>query len=221
MGIWNLSPNDNDSGMKKKGEQPEEKLGHFEFKTKTLAYDPSKPRNRPDYLKWLSDEEVVEYLKDRKLNYGILIVNVLYDNNAGNIVRSANAFGASEVIIYGHKSFDRRPSVGAEFYSYFRHIKFVEDLTEIFSEYDSVVAIENGEGAVSLDEFKWDKDKKTLLIFGQESAGIPQEILDKCHHKVQITQFGSVRSLNVAVAAGIVMYDYCAKTQTLEKYRNN
>lgn len=206
--------------MKEKRKQ-EEKLGSFEFKAKTLAYDPTKPRNRPDYLKWLSDKEVTKYLDERKLNYGILIVNVLYDNNAGNIVRSANAFGASEIIIYGHKSFDRRPSVGAEFYSYFRHIKFVEDLAEVFSEYDSVVAVENGEGAVSLDEFKWNKDKKTLLIFGQESSGIPQEILDKCHHKVQITQFGSVRSLNVAVAAGIVMHDYASKLGALEKYRNN
>lgn len=190
-----------------------DKLGAFEFKSKTLAYDQNKPRNRADYLKWLTDEEVKKYLAERKQNYAVLIMNLLYDNNAGNIVRSANAFGASEIILYGHKTFDRRASVGSEFYEYFRHIKFTEDIDTVFAEYDVVVAIENNAGAVALSDFKWDSTKKTLMIFGQESGGIPKEILNKCDHIVEISQFGSVRSLNVAVAAGIVMNDYCTKTR--------
>ncbi len=194
-------------------EKKSKKLGEFEFKSKTLSYDANKPRNRADYLKWLTDDEVKKYLAQRKLNYGILIVNMLYDNNAGNIVRSANAFGANEIILYGHKSFDRRASVGAEFYEHFRHIKFVEDLEEVFALYDIVVAVENNTDSVALTDFAWDKKKKTLIIFGQESGGIPKEILEKCNHVVHINQLGSVRSLNVAVAAGIVMNDYCTKTQ--------
>lgn len=186
------------------------KLGEFEFKS--LAYDPTKPRNVADYLKWLSEEETKKYLEEKRLNFGVLIMNILFDNNAGNIVRSANAFGASEIILYGHKKFDRRASVGAEFYSHFRHLKFVEDLDKLFEEYEIVVGIENTPDAKSLSEFKWDKNKKTLMIFGQESAGIPEEILKKCESVVSITQKGSVRSLNVAVAAGIVMNDYATKT---------
>ena len=203
---------------KKDKRQKEEKSGHFKFKT--LSYDPNKPRNRPDYLKWVTDDEVKEYLSGRKLNYGVLIMNILYDNNAGNIIRSANAFGAKEIILYGHKKFDRRASVGTEFYSYFRHIKYVEDLEEVFSEYDTIVSIENTEDALPLASFKWKKDKKTLLIFGQESSGIPEEILKKSDFKVKITQFGSVRSLNVAVAAGIVMHDYSLKVGALDKYKD-
>ncbi len=185
------------------------KTGSFSFKN--LAYDPNKPRNTVDYMKWLSEEETKRYMEERRLNYGVLIMNLLYDNNAGNIVRSANAFGASEIILYGHKKFDRRASVGAEFYSHFRHLKYVEDLDELFGEYDIVVAIENTSNAESLGTFKWDRNKKTLIIFGQESIGIPKEVLDKCDHVVGITQRGSVRSLNVAVAAGIVMNDYSMK----------
>lgn len=188
------------------------KLGEFKFKA--LSYDPNKPKNRPDYLKWLTDEETIKYLNEKKLNYGILLVNILYDNNAGNIVRSANAFGAKEIILYGHKKFDRRASVGTEFYSHFRHIKYVDDLDVIFSEYDVAVALENNKEAITLQDFKWNKNKKTLLVFGQEASGIPEEVLRKCHHTVEITQLGSVRSLNVAVAAGIVMNDYCAKAGT-------
>lgn len=186
------------------------KPGAFAFKN--LAYDPNKPRNTVDYMKWLSAEETKKYMAERRLNYGVLIMNLLYDNNAGNIVRSANAFGAAEIILYGHKKFDRRASVGAEFYSHFRHLKFAQDLDALFAEYDTVVAIENTLDATPLEDFKWNAAKKTLMVFGQESSGIPQEILEKCDSVVGIVQRGSVRSLNVAVAAGIVMNDYCAKT---------
>jgi len=203
-----------------KEDNPEsKKYGHFEFKSKTLSYDPNKPRNRPDYLKWLTDKEVKKYLGERKLNYGILIVNILYDNNAGNIVRSGNAFGAKEIILYGHKSFDRRASVGTEFYSHFRHIKYVEDLDLVFNEYDIIVGVENTKGAIPLEDFVWNNKKKTLLVFGQESSGLPKKVLQRCDYKVSIVQFGSVRSLNVSVAAGIVMYDYCSKTGALKKYK--
>lgn len=194
-------------------DETHKKLGAFDFNSKTLAYDPNKPRNRADYLKWLTDDEVKKYLAEKKLNYGVMIVNVLYDNNAGNIVRSANAFGAGEIFLYGHKQFDRRASVGTEFYEHFRHIKFVEDLDAVFSEYEVVVAVENNTTAVDLAEYAWDRTKKTLIIFGQESGGIPKEILDRVHATVEIKQFGSVRSLNVAVAAGIVLNDYCTKTR--------
>ena len=185
-------------------------MSKFEFNS--LAYDPNKPRNVADYLKWLTDEETKKYLEEKKLNFGVLIMNILFDNNAGNIVRSANAFGAQEIILYGHKKFDRRASVGAEFYSHFRHLKFVEDLDALFKEYDVIVGVENIASAIPLGEYEWDKNKRTLMIFGQESAGISPEILEKCDTVVAITQRGSVRSLNVAVAAGIVMNEYCEKT---------
>lgn len=186
------------------------KKGQFEFNS--LVYDPTKPRNVADYLKWLTDDETKKYLEERKLNFSVLILNILFDNNAGNIVRSANAFGASEIILYGHKKFDRRASVGAEFYSHFRHLKFVEDLDELFKEYEVIVAVENTPDAVPLKNFTWDT-KKTLIIFGQESGGIPSEILKKCNAVVAINQRGSVRSLNVAVAAGIVMNSYVEQAE--------
>lgn len=197
---------------KKPGTHAHSHKPKHELEFKSLAYDPTKPRNVADYLQWLSQAETETYLNENKLPYGILIINILFDNNAGNIIRSANAFGAQEIILYGHRKFDRRASVGAEFYSRFRHIKFVEDLEPVFAEYDVIVGVENTSEALPLSSFAWEKNKKTLIIVGQESSGIPQDILNKCHHVVAIHQRGSVRSLNVAVAAGIVMNDYVTKT---------
>jgi tRNA G18 (ribose-2'-O)-methylase SpoU len=50
------------------------------------------------------------------------------------------------------------------------------------------------------------------MIFGQEQVGVPQELLEIANDTVYIAQYGSVRSLNVGTASGVVMYDYCAKT---------
>jgi tRNA G18 (ribose-2'-O)-methylase SpoU len=155
--------------------------------------------------------EIKKDLEERKKNFSILLVNIDYDNNSGNIIRTANAMGAKEVILFGRRSFDRRSSMGTEFYMEFQQIKFVEEIDEALKEYDIVVGLENGVTTKNLIDYKWNKNIKTLICLGQEGSGIPKEILDKCHDLVEIPQVGSVRSLNVGTAAGIVMYDYCAK----------
>jgi tRNA G18 (ribose-2'-O)-methylase SpoU len=187
-------------------------IKNIQFKTSIV--DPNKPRNVVDHLKWLSDEEIKNSLEENLRNFSILLVNIDYDNNAGNIIRSANAFGAKEIILYGRKKFDRRASVGVEFYMNFKQIKFIEDIDEVFSQYDEVVALENMlENTIPLENYKWNKNKKTLICIGQEGQGIPIEILNKCHFTTEIVQVGSVRSLNVSAASAIVMYDYCLKTK--------
>ena len=189
-----------------------------EISFKSLVYDANAKRNVVDHLKWMKEEEIQNYLGGRKNNFSILLLNIDYDNNAGNIIRSANAFGAREIILYGRKKFDRRASVGVEFYTKFRQLKFVEEIEPVFAEYDQVVALENNvENVVKLNEFKWDKAVRTLICVGQEGNGLPKEILDKCDHCLEIPQVGSVRSLNVSAASAIVMYDYCVKTDGFNK----
>ena len=62
-----------------------------------------------------------------------------------------------------------------------------------------------------METFNWPKEKHVVMIFGEESRGIPQELLDISDDVVYINQYGSVRSLNLGVASGIAMYDYCRK----------
>ena len=186
------------------------------FGFKSLSYDPNKPKNRVDYLKWMTDKDLHQYLDVRRHNYSLLLMNLKNDNNVGNIIRSSNAFLAKEVIIYGHKHIDRNPCVGAEFFCHFRHIKFIEDLQELSTEYNEIVGLENNRESHDLKNFEWDKKKNTLIIVGHEGDGIPDEALAICHKFVEIRQFGTVRSLNVSVASGIIMNDYCNKTGEIE-----
>jgi tRNA G18 (ribose-2'-O)-methylase SpoU len=177
------------------------------------VFDPNVPRAVVDYQKWMTTVEIMQDLQKNKRNFGILLVNIDYDNNSGNIVRTANAMGALEVILYGRRSFDRRSSMGTEFYMQFQLIRYIQQIEQVLAEYDLIVGLENGLEAQNLMDYQWDKNLKTLICVGQESSGIPDLILQKCHHILEIPQVGSVRSLNVGTAAGIVMYDYCQKTK--------
>ena len=179
------------------------------------VFDPNTKRNVVDHLAWMQTDQIKAELETQTNNFGILLLNIDYDNNAGNIIRSANAFGAKEIILYGRKKFDHRASVGVEFYMNFRQIKWVEEVELTLKEYDVVVALENQVDSIPLTTFEWDKSKSYLICVGQEGNGLPQEILEKCDFTLEIPQQGSVRSLNVSVASGICMYDYCHKTQNV------
>ena len=184
---------------------------------KGLVYDPNKPKNVADHYKHLTTEEIIQSLESKRGNYSILLLNIEYDNNVGSIIRTANAFGAKEIILYGRKKFDRRASVGVEFYMNFRQLSHFNEIDPILSEFDHIIALENNINfkTTPISKFVWEKDKKTLICIGQEGSGLPIEILEKCNGFVEITQKGSVRSLNVSAAAAIVMYDYCLKTDSL------
>jgi 23S rRNA (guanosine2251-2'-O)-methyltransferase len=177
----------------------------------TLPYDINAKRNVADQLAWAKREDILETINPNKIPISLLLVNIDRDNNIGNIIRSANTFGVKEVIIYGRKKFDRRTSVGAEFFMQFRHIKFIEDLSELKQEFDLIIGLEQTETSVELHSCKWPKDKNILIAVGNEGRGLTQEILDICDTTLEIEQYGTTRSLNVSVATGIVLYDYRVK----------
>jgi tRNA G18 (ribose-2'-O)-methylase SpoU len=199
-------------------------LNPIEFQNPII--DPNKPRAVVDYMKWMDTTQIKNELESTKNNFGVLMVNIDYDNNSGNIVRTANAFGAIEVILYGRRKFDRRSSMGTEFYMNFQQIRYVEEIDEALKDYDLVVGLDNIEGSVNIFDYNWKlenptesqvlpkpKAPKTLICLGQESTGLPLEIIKRCDKLVHIPQYGSVRSLNVGTAAGIAMYDFVMKSQ--------
>jgi tRNA G18 (ribose-2'-O)-methylase SpoU len=199
-------------------------LNPIEFQNPII--DPNKPRAVVDYMKWMDTIEIKNELEKTKNNFGVLMVNIDYDNNSGNIVRTANAFGAIEVILYGRRKFDRRSSMGTEFYMNFQQIRYIEEIDEALKDYDLIVGLDNIEDSVNIFDYNWKhgnptqnqdlpepNEPKTLICFGQESTGLPLEIIKRCDKLVHIPQYGSVRSLNVGTAAGIAMYDFVMKSR--------
>jgi tRNA G18 (ribose-2'-O)-methylase SpoU len=177
----------------------------------TLPYNPNAKRNVADQLAWAKREDILETINPHKIPISLLLVNIERDNNIGNIIRSANTFGVKEVLIYGRKKFDRRTSVGAEFFMKFRHIRFIEELKPLRQEFDIILGLEQTPDSVELHNYQWPQNAKILIAIGHEGTGLPPEVLSLCDQTLEIEQYGTTRSLNVSVATGIVLYDYRVK----------
>lgn len=165
-------------------------------------------RNVLDVYKYWTTEAIKADLDTKRHNFSVLISNKFNDFNIGSVIRNANAFLAKEIIIYGRRKFDPRGTVGTVHYENFRHVKVVEEL--VFPD-SVIVGMDNIPSAKPIETFEWPKDKHVIMAFGQEQSGLPEEIINICHHMVYIRQYGSVRSLNVGCASAITMFDYCQK----------
>lgn len=176
--------------------------------TTKLLIRASETRNIIDYYHYWKTEAIKADLDKRRHPFSVLCSNLYNDYNLSCIVRTCNAMLASSIYVYGRRKYDKRGAVGAFNYENLHFYKEIADLEEVFSKYN-VVAVDNVEGAVPLDTFEWPKN--SLMCFGQEQVGLPLEILERAPYKVYIRQYGSVRSLNVASAASIAMYDWCVK----------
>ena len=170
-------------------------------------------RNIIDHYHYWKHEAILADLDKRRNNYTVVCCNIGNDFNIATVVRNANAFLAKEVWVYGSKQWDRRGAVGTHNYTRMKHFPLFHDIKEkMLSTPDSqIVCIDNIGDAKAIEEFEWDPVKHYYIVLGQEQIGVPVEMLNLAQHCLYIKQYGSVRSLNVGTASGIVMSDYCNK----------
>jgi len=163
-------------------------------------------RNLIDEYKGMANEQVFAALSKKRIPLEIAIENVEHDFNIGSIVRTANSFNVSKVHIIGKKKYNRRGAMCTDKYLEIIHHPSIEDFLAT-QEGRELVAIENNlERAKPLNKKMFQQN--TTLLFGSENNGITEELLQKAGDVRFIESFGSTRSVNVGVAAGIVMYEY-------------
>lgn len=164
-------------------------------------------RNVIDYYKHWVIEAIKGDLETKRHNFSVVISNDFHDMNIGTVIRNANAFLAREVIIVGRKKYDRRGTVGTHLYENLQHVRTADELE--VEPGSVVIGVDNVEGAEPIEKFSW-TERHAYLVFGQETVGIQEPLRKHCQHMCYITQYGSVRSLNVGVASGIAMYALCS-----------
>lgn len=165
-------------------------------------------RNLVDKYKGMTNEQVFDELSKKRNTLEVAIENVSHDFNVGTIVRSANSFNAQKVHIIGKHKYNRRGAMCTDKYLEIYYWSSVEEfLNDQKSRNREVVAIENNTERVkplSKKEF----EANTTLVFGSEGDGLSAEMLKKVDDVREIESFGSTRSVNVGVAAGIAMYEW-------------
>lgn len=162
-------------------------------------------RNVVDRYRYWRREAIVADLDERRHPLHVAIENFAYDANIGTVVRTANAFAASEVHIVGRKRWNRRGAMVTDRYQHIRHHPDVDGLLTAAGELGlTVVAVDNLPGAVPIETTALPRD--CLLLFGGESAGLSDAARSGAALTVSIAQFWSTRSINAGVAAGIAMH---------------
>lgn len=164
-------------------------------------------RNVVDAYRYWTREAIVADIDTRRHEMHIAIENFDNDANIGAAVRTANAFAVDTVHIVGRRRWNRRGAMVTDRYQRLAHHATTEDLLAFARGNDlAVVAVDNVPGAVRIEHTEL--PRRCVLVFGQEGPGISPSASAGADAIVSIAQFGSTRSINVAVAAGIVMHSW-------------
>jgi tRNA G18 (ribose-2'-O)-methylase SpoU len=184
-------------------------------------YDPAllrdgDARNVVDAYRYWTREAIIADIDTRRHTLHVAIENFGNDANIGAVVRTANAFAVDTVHIVGRRRWNRRGAMVTDRYQRLRHHDSTAELLAFAGEAGlTVVAVDNVPGATRIEGTALPRD--CLMIFGQEGPGITDDAKSGAALTVSIAQFGSTRSINAAVAAGIAMHAWITRHSNLNQ----
>jgi tRNA G18 (ribose-2'-O)-methylase SpoU len=162
-------------------------------------------RNVIDRYRYWRMEAIVADLDLGRHAFHVAIENWQHDMNIGSIVRTANAFAADTVHIIGRKRWNKR---GAMVTDRYQHVQYHPDVASFAAWAGErgipIIAIDNVPGSVIIETFEF--PETCVLLFGQEGPGLSPEAIEASISVVEISQFGSTRSLNASAAAAVAMH---------------
>lgn len=148
---------------------------------------------------------------------GLVVVldNVRSAHNVGSAFRTADSFKIDKVWLCGicavppsaeiHKS-----ALGAEDSVEWEYVKETMDaIRRLKEEGYTIISAEQTVGSVMLDEFIPEKGRRYAVVFGNEVAGVSQDVVDASDFSLEIPQFGTKHSLNVSVSVGVILWHFC------------
>lgn len=164
-------------------------------------------RNVLDHFRYWKMEAIVAELDSRRHKYHVAIENWQHDLNIGSIVRTANAFLAEEVHIIGNRRWNRRGAMVTDRYQHVSHHPTVEEFVAWAKGKNlPIIAIDNVPGCQKIEEYALPEE--CVLLFGQEGPGLSEAAIAAADVVLEITQFGSTRSINASAAAAITMHQW-------------
>ncbi len=184
-----------------RGEHPVGELGGAEL------LERGDSRNVIDRYRYWTMAAIVADLDEHRHEFHVAIENWQHDMNIGSIVRSANAFGADTVHIIGRRRWNKRGAMVTDRYQHVLHHPDVAAFVEWAHDASvPIVAIDNVPGSVIIETFGM--PKRCVLLFGQEGPGLIPEAIAAADAVVEISQFGSTRSMNASAAAAVAMHSW-------------
>jgi 23S rRNA (guanosine2251-2'-O)-methyltransferase len=165
--------------------------------------------------KELGRQTVEQFRKSRKAPIILVLDNVRSQSNIGSIFRTADAFLIEAIYLCGitasppHREIQKTALGATETVAWSYFPQTMEAVLKLKDEGYQIIGVEQAEGSVALNNFSIDPNKKYALIFGHEINGVSQEVLNICDGCLEIPQFGTKHSFNIAISVGIVLWEVC------------
>ena len=165
----------------------------------------------------LNRKSIEDFKNAKKTPIIIILDDIRSLNNIGSVFRTADAFLIEKIYLCGitavppNKEIHKTALGATETVAWEYHENVLEIIEKLKKQGTQVFAIEQVESAIFLNEFKVDKNIKYALIFGNEVFGVSQKAIAICDGTIEIPQLGTKHSLNIAVSAGIIMWDLFQK----------
>lgn len=165
---------------------------------------------------------VTDFKKEPKTPLIIVLDNIRSLNNIGSVFRTSDAFLVEQIVLCGitaqppHKDIQKTALGATESVAWQYRENTLEVVKELQAQEVQVLAVEQAENAMELQHFQPMESKKYAMVLGNEVKGVAQDVVDVCDHVIEIPQFGTKHSLNIAVSAGVVIWDFWCKWHALK-----
>lgn len=160
---------------------------------------------------------VPDFQNTEKFPYCLILNDVRSLNNVGSVFRTADAFRAERLYLCGitgqppHRDITKT-ALGATESVTWHHAPDVLTLVQQLQAGGwQVIAVEQATGSTLLSDFQPETNKRYAFVFGNEVTGVADEVVQAADVVVEIPQFGTKHSLNIAVSAGVICWDFLMK----------
>ena len=161
----------------------------------------------------LERKSIEQFKRTEKAPFIIVLDNVRSQSNVGSIFRTADAFLTEAIYICGitscppHREIQKTALGATESVSWKYYSQTSDAIIDLKEKGYRIIAVEQAEGSVELQNLQIENETKYALVFGHEVNGVDQEIVNICDQCVEIPQFGTKHSFNIAISVGIVLWE--------------
>lgn len=161
----------------------------------------------------LNRKSVEEFRQSQKIPIIAVLENIRSAYNVGSVFRTADAFLIEAIYLCGYTAFPphkeiKKTALGADETVVWKHFKnSSEAITAIRNRGYKVYAVEQADDSYKLQAISYEPNEKMAVVFGNEVTGVEQSTIEQCDGCLEIPQLGMKHSLNISVAAGIVLWE--------------
>ena len=167
----------------------------------------------------LNRKSIDEFKKSKKTSAIVILDNIRSIHNVGSIFRTSDSFLIEKIIISGYTATPenermKKTALGSsDSVDWEYSDDIIETIKKLKKKDVKIISIEQADESLKIEKFNPVKGTKYAFIFGNEVDGVSDDIINVSDEVIEIPQVGTKHSLNVSVAAGIVLWDFFYKTE--------